>query len=206
MPSTEWPLDEHIGAYPDSYHTAGFEQVGSGVQHQMMRFTLALLLLAGCAPAPVPSVVVARLDTQGGVFQCSGVPLNGLLLTAKHCTDVGPLYWDGRLLDAEPFHVGAEVVGLRLPWVQGHQVWGRRAMVGDVVGIDGYGCSVGGRTEKRWGLVKEVWWGLVFTDIPGCHGDSGGPLFDAQHRLIGVTTYIDERNQHLVASRVWPLE
>ena len=167
-----------------------------GVPIQVLRIAVLCLFLIGCSDA-------ITLETERG-FECSGVIVkDGTILTAQHCAEYGDLFYDGQAIPSLPQHVGAEVVSLEVPWAIGSVEWGSAAEVGDRIMTPGYGCSKGKKQWVRSGHVTEVWWGIVYTDIPGCKGDSGAPVFDSKHRLIGVVTFRDKKNGHLIASRLW---
>lgn len=158
---------------------------------------LVVLLSVGCEQEEA-----VRLYNDWG-FACSGVVVSpGRILTAGHCANA-PLSFEGRRIVAKPIQVGVDAVVLQAPWAKGQVQWGMRAMVGDRMQVVGYGCTKGGRAETRFGTVTAVWWDQVYTNIKGCLGDSGSPMFDSKHRLIGLVTYRTDKGD-LVGRRVWP--
>jgi hypothetical protein len=161
--------------------------------------TLAQAPKAPDAP-PGAEAAVGRFYT-GGQQICSAVVVGPLeVLTAQHCTrdrELGDLRVG---TDAgEPVGVrevfqfaDVDLVSLTLesPLPPPYAVLGPQPAVGEELFVVGYGCSHN-HTEKR--LVRAVhyvkhvlFWGYEM-EGKACRGDSGGAVFDANGRLVGVT-------------------
>ena len=155
--------------------------------------------------APVERLMAASVCVQGevpaGRFEASGfvVPPGDLALTTAHGIDgarnLRVKTRDGRVYAARLDRIGNEradiallsLVGAKLPAVLLGSVDDVR--MGDPVRT--VGCPSGFEFSLTQGVVSsiresEYGYPLIQTDVPVNPGSSGGPLFDARGRVVGV--------------------
>jgi serine protease Do len=159
-------------------------------------------------PKISPAVVAVELDSDGGegiVASGSGVVISadGLVLTAGHVCEsphrsVRFEFPDGRVAHGKTLGLDEDAdTGLMKitgsgPWPFAHLANLREASLGEWVLALGH---PGGFDSKRslvvrLGRVVSVAPGVLQTDCTISPGDSGGPLFDIQGRVIGIHSAI----------------
>lgn len=175
-------------------------------------FAGALFLLAACCvtiavtkPSPATAPVtratsVVQVNINGG--HGSGVHLgNGFVLTAAHVTENDPT---GTVTDTTGLKLKYEVLWVNKTydlslirvefggnWLGTSSLTCRHASVGEPVEIVGNPLDLG--NIHTWGRVSGPDipgigdWKVVFTaDALSGPGNSGGPVFDANHEVIGI--------------------
>ena len=181
---------------------------------------LLLAILAGCAaplqhhfplnqPARPAEVSEAAWDSTyvftDGRFLCGAVLVApDVALTARHCVEgpsLGLLVHPGgavRAVTAAVVAVDADVAFLQVaPAAKQHAQVGTAPAPGARGHVLGYGCSHGMQLEARPvtyvgrfkpgrpdELLLDMWQGTA------CRGDSGGGVFDADGKLVGISVRI----------------
>jgi serine protease Do len=157
-----------------------------------------------------PSVmVVESLDAEGKVTKFgSGVVIApGSIITNRHVIEDGASFrvehggkkWSARLIKVGPDHDLAElsVAGLDAPAVT--VLDSSKLVVGETVYA--IGAPEGLELTISWGLIsglRDFDKGRVIqTSAAISPGSSGGGLFDAQGRLVGITTFYLKEGQSL---------
>lgn len=155
-------------------------------------------------------------STEHGARMCSAVAIApDVLVTARHCIPPGDVFEGGVVV--RPDGLGGVVVGVTvvtdadvallrvagppLPYAQVADV----EAIGQRAHVLGYGCSRGRKLEAR-PVTFLGRWSTDFPDDPyldvwsgvGCKGDSGGGVFDAAGRLVGVSTRISVEGEPMV--------
>lgn len=160
-----------------------------------------LLVLAACSARVLPPAALvpdgpvpigAVLAFTDGFTACSAVAIAPKqALTTAHCLRNRDRRWlvlaDGALVPVIGHEVDGELAVLhvysRLPVVA--QVARRVPQPGDRAWLAGYGCRSDG-----WRLRLDVREARALNAVQyagnACHGDSGGGVFDAGGRLVGV--------------------
>lgn len=160
-----------------------------------MRSLLCLLGMAASAIAGDPSASVVKLEYPSGSF-CSGVSVGGgFILTAEHCgceNDVTVTFRSGAKLKAVAAHDPAknnrdQVVVLRLEKdAPSYSTISRKSpSKGDKVTSYGY---PGGKFSMNEGLITTANKSFTETDFWILGGNSGGGLFNAEGRLVGIAS------------------
>lgn len=163
------------------------------------RFSLLAIFIVGCAlPATsaIPgfgkgTAVPVRIQTGiKGNYNCSGIAIHkNWALTARHCVDSS--MWIENLSVEAPFVPNPNwdlgilyVPGLVSPDV----VWtDHKPQIGEAALLVGWGCTQGsGAPRTRTAHVIDIDDRDIYYDVVVCNGDSGGPVYDNQQRLIGL--------------------
>jgi V8-like Glu-specific endopeptidase len=175
-----------------------------------VRYWIPLLLICGCGLAPWP--VLPKLATtpvrvsvgNQNFFQCSGVEIYpDFALTASHCVGNSDAIWVNGIrvkLVIEP-NPEWDMAMLHVPGLKGpNVVWvDRKPQVGDLAILVGWGCSKRNETASaKIGRVESIDGRDLTFDVTVCAGDSGGPVFDMQGRLIGLLVRMVASNHHAV--------
>lgn len=177
-----------------------------------MRTIAAFLFAVGCSVSPPPPQLTTlpplatrpvRVSTgAAGSYQCTGVVVHkDWALTAAHCFD--PKMWvdDVEVTLAYRPSLKWDLLILRAPGLAGGDVtWAKRKpKLHERAILVGFGCAVD-HTQVRMVIAKvEAIDGLDLTyDASVCMGDSGGPAFDLQGRLLGLIVRKVKSNDHAV--------
>jgi serine protease Do len=158
-------------------------------------------------PKISPTVVAVELDFEDDRRVASGsgvvISADGLVLTAGHVCespnrDVRFEFPDGKIARGKTLGLNEEAdTGLMRitdqgPWPYAPVGDLERARFGDWVLALGHpgGFDVKRSLVTRLGRIIRLAPGILQTDCPISPGDSGGPLFDMQGRVIGIHTAI----------------
>jgi hypothetical protein len=162
-----------------------------------VRYLVLLAVLCGCGEFPARPPRNEWVATHGtplrvftdGEFNCSGILIDGWALTAGHClrnVAVGTIQGSPVLVKRTPWE-NQDAILLFAPNLSGvGAVWGKSPVVGDHLTISGWGCSDGRRLRSTGGKLRYRDGTAVVVGSRVCHGDSGAPVFDDSHRLVGI--------------------
>jgi tetratricopeptide (TPR) repeat protein len=153
-------------------------------------------------------VVVKTLDTQGKVkAQGSGVILSpGRVATNCHVVEGGASYRVGRGKELLPATLYAEDSDKDICLLDAMGIQGKPAQLGKAAGLKvgdpvyAVGAPQGLELSLSGGMVAQLRGGpspLIQTTAAISPGSSGGGLFDAEGRLVGLTTFYVQGGQNL---------